>query len=83
MTGFVTIMVLVCQLNVIPSTKGLYCYDKGVVNLRGSLVKGFKEFNYYKCNDRYFKDCSTESKWDGCNFSLVNSGQYYSSTVCP
>ena len=75
-------MILICQTNVIPGHKGLYCYDKGSLNLRGSLVKTNKTFEYYKCNDKYFKDCNVDMKWDGCNYILDKDGQYYSSNAC-
>lgn len=83
MTGFITMMVLICQTNLIPGHKGLYCHDKGTVNLRGSLVKEAKTFEYFKCNDKYFKDCNVEIKWDGCSFVTTDKKQYYSSTACP
>lgn len=85
MTGFVTIMVLICQLNVSQThPKDLFCFDKGVENLRGSDVKEHVTFDFYKCNDRYFKDCNTDfSKHDGCKFTMTNKTIYYSSYTCP
>jgi len=86
MTGFVTIMVLICQVHSYNNLHGhpsdLYCYDKGIANLRGPDVQTYSKFEYYKCQDKSEKNCNTEIRWDGCKYILKDKDVFYSSDTC-
>lgn len=85
MINFVTIAIVVCTLNVSNKhPKDLFCYDKGIENLRATDIASSSPFDFYKCTDKYMKNCNTEfSKMDGCKFILKDKTVYYSSLTCP
>lgn len=80
MTNFITIAVLICQVG---ASNKLLCFDKGSENLRQSDVKTSKALVFFKCEDRQYKQCDLETKWDGCKFILLNGTVAFSSYTCP
>lgn len=79
MTSFITIMVLICQLN---SAKQLVCFEKGPSDLRSTSVKSSKSLKYYKCSNNRFRDCDMDTIQDGCQFNMNDATVSYSSYTC-